>query len=472
MRRLFVVSLAVMFAVVLAAPAMATDARLRALGNVGNYIEDDYNIFSWYGTLPNYSDMVFMSVHQNAMYYGEGYWDYDLNTMIGATYALGEYGDYGTLAMFFHRNSAGLNPLYNLSMHGCMFDSEEMVYEGPPWPGADVWSRDLYNKFRIMYGYEMDKFSIGLYFERADAAINGEMTSTSPDTSVTEEYHWAYTTIGAGARFEMNEDLYGDIAFNVDMASQSGMWEEYCEDMVDGYGDIEQDANMAYGFRGRMFYNYNDVVTFVPYVGMRMWDFSLKADSTDFNADVDYYDRYYNDVDGHFGQKGMMFDFGIGANIEVNEDNLLVFAVEPISYMKIEPSEVSEEWMEDAGYSEYSLEVKRMGMPRFRLALESYVKDWLTFRVGGVKSLYKWSYNQEISYEGGPKVTYEWSETTAPFNYFMGLGFHVGDFDIDCVINNELPYHMGYWLTGYGAEDIEDSNDNWPAYMITGVYHF
>lgn len=471
MKRLFVVSLALVFTVVLAVPAMATDARLRALGNVGNYIEDDYNIFSWYGTLPDYSDLVFMSVHQNLMGGIDDGWDYGLNTMIGATYALGEYGDYGTLAMFFHRNSAGLNPLYNLSMHGCMFDSDEMLYEGPPWAGADIWSRDLYNKFRIMYGYEMDKFSIGLYLERADAAINGEMTSTSPDTSITEEYHWAYTTIGAGARFEMNEDLYGDIAFNIDMASQSGMWSTYCDEMVGGYGDIEQDANMAYGFRGRMFYNYNDEITFVPYVGFRMWDFSLKADSTDFNAEVEYYDRYSNEIEGHWGQKGMMVDFGIGANIEVNEDNLLVFAVEPVSYMKMEPSEISGEWMEDEDLTDYSIEVKRMGMPRFRLALESYVKDWLTFRVGGVKSLYKWTYNEEMSYEGAGKVTYEWSETTAPFNYFMGLGFHVGDFDIDCVINNELPYHMGYWLTGYGGERGEGYG-NWPAYMITGVYHF
>ncbi len=467
MRKFFVVSLAVLFTVAMAVPALATDSRLTAMGSVGNYIEDDYNIFSWYGTLPNYSDLVLMSVHQDKDYYGEGYWERDLRTMIGATYALGEYGDYGTLAMFFQRNSSGFNPLYGMEMEGCLMGGEG---PGLPWPGADLWSRQLYNKFRIMYGYEMDKLSFGLYFDRADAAIDMEETEAGETES--EEWHWAYTTIGAGVRFEVNDDLYGDLAFNIDMASQTGMWDEYCDDPVSGYGTIEQDANMAYGFRGRMFYNLNDEVTIVPYVGVKMWDFSLKADSTDFNWDVEYENIYgYYGEDGHFGQKGMMFDFGLGANIEVNEDNLLVFAVEPVSYLKMEPSEIPDELLERDGLSDASIEVKRMAMPRFRLALESYVKDWLTFRVGGVKSLYKTTYSMEMTEEGGDKHSEEMNETTAPFNYFMGLGFRVGDFDIDVVINNELPYHMGYWLTGYGAEDYE-GDENWPAYMITGKYHF
>ena len=53
------------------------------------------------------------------------------------------------------------------------------------------------------------------------------------------------------------------------------------------------------------------------------------------------------------------------------------------------------------------------------------------------------------------------------FDYWMGLGFHVGDFDIDAVINNNLPFRVGYWLTGY-------SNDysGPPVYLLSATYHF
>ena len=48
----------------------------------------------------------------------------------------------------------------------------------------------------------------------------------------------------------------------------------------------------------------------------------------------------------------------------------------------------------------------------------------------------------------------------------MGLGFHIADFDIDAVVNNNLPFRIGYWLTGY--QGFGDP----PVYMLTTTYHF
>ena len=58
--------------------------------------------------------------------------------------------------------------------------------------------------------------------------------------------------------------------------------------------------------------------------------------------------------------------------------------------------------------------------------------------------------------------------TGSYFEYWMGLGFHVGDFDIDAVINNNLPFRVGYWLTGYENNDY----DGPPVYMLSATYHF
>ena len=69
MKKLFAVVLSVLFMVALAVPALATDARQIALGGVGNYIEDDYNIFTWYGTLPSYSNTVWIGLSYDDYYY-------------------------------------------------------------------------------------------------------------------------------------------------------------------------------------------------------------------------------------------------------------------------------------------------------------------------------------------------------------------------------------------------------------------
>jgi len=191
-----------------------------------------------------------------------------------------------------------------------------------------------------------------------------------------------------------------------------------------------------------MFYEWSETVTLVPYVNFRSFDFSLKADSADWK-------------DTHYGDKGIMFDIALGANIKVNEDNLLIFGVAPYSYAKYEPSDPPEGT---------SYKVTETQMPVFLLGLESDVKDWLTFRAGTMKGFAKYETKTESEDATDTRTnTYSW------FNFYMGLGFHVGDFDIDALIDNELPFRIGYWLTGYNAYDYYGMG---PVYMVTTAYHF
>ena len=43
-----------------ASMAFATTSRVIALGGTSRYINDDSDIFRWYGTLPSYSKMVYV----------------------------------------------------------------------------------------------------------------------------------------------------------------------------------------------------------------------------------------------------------------------------------------------------------------------------------------------------------------------------------------------------------------------------
>jgi hypothetical protein len=157
------------------------------------------------------------------------------------------------------------------------------------------------------------------------------------------------------------------------------------------------------------------------------------------------------------GLKGMQFDLGIAANMMVNEDNMIVFAIEPFKYTKIEPSEYHEEFEGEMTASERVL-------PGFVLGLESDVRDWLTVRTGCTKMLTTMTGEED---DGEEVAEVSWTDTD--FEWYLGLGFHVGDFTIDCLINREVPFMMGYWLTGY--ESYEGEYDT-PIYRISTIYSF
>ena len=53
------------------------------------------------------------------------------------------------------------------------------------------------------------------------------------------------------------------------------------------------------------------------------------------------------------------------------------------------------------------------------------------------------------------------------FEWFLGAGFHVGDWDIDAVIDHDTPFRLGYWLTGFGTDDPDP-----PVTRISGTYRF
>jgi hypothetical protein len=469
MKKAFAVLLSALFVVALAVPVLATDARQLALGNVGPYIEDDFNIFTWYGTLPSYSNTVWIGLEYYSYYmYGDlgapgadGYEGH--RPYLGASYALGSEGKYGTLAMFFNYAGQPLN------------------YGNWGWDNYDPYTNFAPSKWDVMYGYAMEKLSFGLYFSRADGRATYDWSWASEDTTEAylDEYQIAYTTIGAGVRFDIGEKMYADLAFDYKWAGQTVNEESYYYDEYYGWGEVTADANTMMNFRGRMFYEWNETITWVPYASFGTFDFSLQSDSTRvFSRAYSVDTLSWKDV--HYGAKGMEFILGLGANIKVNENNLLLFAVEPYAYSKIEQSDPpAADFVRYDGYDNWywgkTYESTTTLLPTFRLALESDVRDWLTFRIGAVEQFYKHedklSYTNQYGSDDDDDIE-EYEETNtyigSDFGFWMGLGFHVSDFDIDAVVNNNLPFRIGYWLTGY-----ENNNyDGPPVYMLSATYHF
>lgn len=424
----------VMFAVALVAmsgSALATEARIMALGgDVAPYICDDANVYVWYATLPSYSNLLIIGMYNDWEYDGGS----DVEAYYGLTYALGEDGSWGTLAIGLMENTQGPN------QDGWMADNiiDGMFWDD--WDDEDIFDWSLYNRYMLMYGYQMEGMSFGLYFSRASEADKYESDYGDP---YEEEWKEAYTTLGLGFRMDIGEDMVLDAAFDYTKAT-------YLYTYTDIDEDEEADPGTAMAFRARMFYDWREDITFVPYFDFATKDFAYSP-----------VDEFYGDEG--FGLKATAFKFGIGANMNVNEDNMIVFAVEPFAYWKGQPSGYTE------GYED-EWEVTYKTMPKFILALESDLTDWMTFRTGCSKALSKWAYSwndeddsEEMWQTYGPQ--WDWNQ----FAWNIGLGFHFGDFDIDCVLNKDVPFSMGYWLTGYKPHDGDGYT---PVGMISAVYHF
>ncbi len=420
MKKLLIAVLAIAMTAAFTMPAEATQGRVAALGGAGRYLEDDFNIFEWPATLPAYGNMVWIELMTEQFWFDsdcpEDLDCYEIIPAIGASYMLGEDAKYGTLAMFFYHTSEPLHPFWNADWWVQWSTDSPFM-----WTNAQ--------KFHVLYGYAMEGLSFGLQLTRADDSYKYE-------DGITEEYSYAYTTISAGVRFDVGDNAYTDINFDLGMGSVTAdptMW-----------GEITEDGNMVYGLKARMFYEWNETITWVPYFGYSAYDFSFKADDDTYN-------------DNYWGDKGTMMEFGLGANITVNEDNLILFAIDPFKHYKREPSAIPE-GVDGDFTSTVTI------MPAFTLGLESDVKDWLTFRMGGVQQFIKVEEKGFIEDADGTST-----DTFSEFDYYMGLGFHVGDWDIDCVLNNATPFRLGYWLTGMGQDESDDEVAVW---MLSAKYHF
>jgi hypothetical protein len=408
----------------IASTAFASETRIRSLGpNVAPFIADDSGVFLWYGTLPSYANLVTIT----AGYYDVVKWyddsaeyDDDMTAKFGMTYGLGEDNKYGVLGMWWHEHTYG--PNYMGAWWG-------------PYPGGNPAAQyNIYNKWDVMWGNQFESFALGLYFNRADEGYYETMTDSEDG-----EYYSSYMTLGIGISFDTDE-FDGNIAFDYQKVG-------YTYTDLGDEAKLEQDAGNIFEFRGNAYYEWTDVITWVPYLRYKWGDLSFQSSEDGYFASDDCW-----------GVKGFQLDLAIAANMQVNEDNLIIVGIEPYGYYKGEPSDCGS----DAGAEEYKMKI----FPGFVFGFESDVKDWLTFRAGCDKALIKF----EGSYEGdGMEATMK--ETAAPFEWYLGLGFHVGDFDIDAMLNKQTPFSMGYWLTGFQPSAYYDDAET-PIGMISATYSF
>lgn len=436
-----VVLVSMLVLMVAASMSFATTARVRSLAGTGDYMSDDSNAMRWYSVLPMYANQVNAEMgtwgNRPESGFDQMYLMSDTRAM-SVNYACGDDGKWGTYRISLNENtldSPGLwsnNMLFMMMLPGS-FDN----LSGTSTP---------LNKWDLAGGWEIgDNASLGVSVTRS--SWNYE----DPDISANQ----SFTSVGVGGTWSNNEDMTLDGTFTWGIANGDANFTTSPVGGTDPY-TVEFDSKNAIEIAGRMFWDWKDDVTVVPVASFAQAEYSL-SDNQD-NATVGYVD-----VPGT-GDKMKDFKVGVGLNMDVNTDNMLIVAAE-FHYNKWEYSNA------DTVSANIAEETTRY-LPTIRMALETKVTNWMTTRVGAAKHLgeYKESTvgGAETKVEPGTPA-YFWEDLSS-FEWTLGVGFDVAEWTVDLELGSEAPFSTFYWVTGYSA--YTDNSPFGPVTRISGVYNF
>jgi len=406
--------------------AFATTARVRSLANTGDYISDDSAVNRWYSTLSSFGNQVNAEMGQ-----------WDGNSLsdtrgLGWIHACGEDGKWGTYRISLNENAVDHpgfwigNPFYQVHVPG--YNSGNL---GDPTPGG--YDDTPMNKWDIAGAWELgEAISLGLSITQSKW--------TFEDTAADIDASNSFLTIGAGITWSNNDNMVFD--GSVTFGTAGG-------DITQGANSVEWDSGTAFDVAARLFYDWKDNVTLVPVAEYASSEFSLTATPAGLITEPN-------------GNKTTDFLLGLGLNMDVNQDNMLVFALEFMnrSWEYANPDTAQ------ANLAKTSWNY----MPTIRLALETNVTSWMTTRVGAAKYLgtvtYESNGGDEFKHSPGSPGFY--GEFLPGFDWFLGCGFNVAEWTLDLELASETPFNVGYWLTGYSNY----STGAGPVSRISAVWNY
>jgi len=274
----------------------------------------------------------------------------------------------------------------------------------------------------LLYGRQMANFDFGF---RLSFGFDGY---TSADTGILKEEETArYIGLATGISNSVMD-------LGVQFEMPSAKWEQDTFSIKWG--------GTAFGGNGRLFYG--EKTQIVP-VGT----FYMASGSAKFTPD--------SDPTAKIDFSAMNVGVGVGVNHHINDDNLLVMAIElfGMTKYKIEPKDTTNYY----DYYDQSI----LTMPGLYMGVESKIKPWLTGRIGAAQTYQKYTNKSRYNPTMITETLYESSYRTSDFDVSFGLGFHFGDFDIDAAINERLFFDGPYFLSG---------EDNSMANRLSVTYNF
>ncbi|TPW14607.1 MAG: hypothetical protein FD129_1050 [bacterium] len=274
------------------------------------------------------------------------------------------------------------------------------TYGDATGPNIDIPSQ----QFDVGWAKQFGSTAVGVRFEHARSSREVGADESSPIVNPGQN-NWNTSALHLGVKFDTGERNFLEIGGELRDLSYKNSFLGI---------EITDDAGLSYRASARYWSRLNEKTDFVP---------AVSISSVDATPDGTDEDRTYSSI--HAGG-AFLFD--------VNDDNLLSLGA-AFNYRKDDANDISSTLV-----------------PTLFGSLEWDLKSWLTGRVGAQQAM---------------RMISEGSDTDrldSDFSYGLGLGFHFNNFDLDTVLNEQLPFSSGYLISGQATSD--------PFLRITGVYHF
>ncbi|MBZ0266493.1 hypothetical protein K8I28_17680 [bacterium] len=352
----------------------ATESRVRGMGGVGMYIHDDTNIYMFPGLISRYHNQVV----------GELGVDDSSND-----------SRYGMINYYFE--DAGIDIGYHFNLP---------VYD---FPGNDPLDHvSLKTKGMLTVGYGNLGAGIAMGGESwEDPAVTDGLKS---ETTGLIELIGGYSITDGN----MPMDLGGSIAFTSGEAVFNGVGQP-----GDGTG-----SGFELNLHGRLWMEMKDI-SIIPAFSFGLGAVTMSQD--DANGDAL--------LDSVIGSTN--FGLGLGISHQVSEQNLIVFAFEPLR-MNHRTYETKITGIEETKDSTQII------LPAIYAAIETKPTSWMTIRVGAAQMH---TYSSGSTGAGGVTTDSPKSKKST-FGYTFGLGFQFNHFEIDGVFNEQFMYDGPHFVSG------------------------
>jgi len=183
---------------------------------------------------------------------------------------------------------------------------------------------------------------------------------------------------------------------------------------------FENDNKISTEFSGRFLYNLNDYFSLIPFFNYSTLDLSSREAA------------YGQITPTDIKRVTTITKAGLGLNFAPFEENRVILGV-------IYNSKIFEKTRKP---SIYDTTITENNIPEIVGGIESELKSWLTVRVGMKKSLLI----HKLESSNGIKSIM--TDKDAPFKINLGLGIRLGSLELDAVINEDLPFTYGYFISG------------------------
>ncbi len=358
----------------MAASAMATETRVKTLGNTNTVLLDEENIWLFPSRLYDYPDLTVGEVGQDAA-------SNDF-TRLGIHWEFGKKKPF-VLGTYF-------SDLPSVEPDGL---------DGFPLVNFDF---DLLDNRRIdlFYARQISGMTGGLRFSYIHSSTEGE----SPGNQLKECFSYYDFDLGvtpASGKW--------DLAFNFGLGT-------FADEDADGNDETSPDGYWDLSVMGRYFYRMDQQYVFVPHFAFM----TSKHGAEYFALDEDV-----DDLDLVEENKRTTLEFGCGLNYEPSAN---VLAVADIGFRY---SSFSSE--ADSGNVIVNTDITDTWFPYFRIGLDAQVFSWMDIRLGATSN---WA-SQTTEVDDGDRVT-KFSNSQADNETYLGMGFHFGNFHIDTYTDPDM----------------------------------